>query len=142
MDDNSVSLPLGANQTVFPGFLGQGYVIVGEDIQTFLISIDVPIATTYRLVLRYLSETIGFVSFRFTNVDAAVLDIQGVFPLSSINSPDYTQANVLSSNALLEVDITSVMNVTSCSIRIVQLLILFVLAVTVPSRDQYRTFAI
>ena len=107
MDDNSVSLPLGANQTVFPGFLGQGYVIVGEDIQTFLISIDVPIATTYRLVLRYLSETIGFVSFRFTNVDAAVLDIQGVFPLSSINSPYYTQANVLGSNTLLEVDITT-----------------------------------
>lgn len=107
VDANSSSLPRGANQTEFPDFLGQGYVIVGEDNETFLISINVPIATTYRLVLRYLSETIGFISFRFIYVDATILDIQGVFPLSSINSPDYTGANVIGSNTPLEVDITT-----------------------------------
>ena len=101
---SSQELPLAASQTEFPGFLGQGYIVAGAgDAQTFLIRIDVPMATTYRLVLRYVSESIGFISFRFASLTSNSLDVQGVFPLSSPSSPTYTQAQAVGSHAPLDV---------------------------------------
>ena len=105
-DASAQQLPLAASQTEFPGFLGQGYIVAGEgEAQTFLILIDVPIATTYRLVLRYVSASIGFISFRFASVTSSFFDVQGVFSLSSLSAPTYTQALVMGSHTPLEVSL-------------------------------------
>ena len=106
-DANSQQLPLAASHTEFPGFLGQGYIVAGiGSAQTFLIRISVPTATTYRLVIRYVSDSTGFISFRFESLHSDSPAVQGVFSLSSLSSATYTQAQVMGSHVPLEISVT------------------------------------
>ncbi|KAI6650586.1 Laminin alpha-like [Oopsacas minuta] len=127
VDADFKQLPRAASLTEFPGFLGQGYAVAGSGTaQTFLISINVTRATTYRLVLRYLSATIGFISFTFSSVILGNFDTQGVFSLSSLNSTTYIEAHIVGSNTPLEIFIPEPgeyrLNATRSEIVLVDLL--------------------